>query len=248
MKRKIRVFKHNQFKSEEIEVPDETAVTIYLNGNKIASIAASPENLKELVLGFLFTESFIDSIDDIESLEFDSSNNFSIRIKKDIPFETTRARIITSGCASGEVVLANFKGISRKKNFGKISARNISEFIERSMSEISKNKGRGIHHAVAGLPDGLLVTFSDIGRHNALDKLAGHLLLKNKLPPDLVFATGRLSSEMVLKCLRMGARAAVSLSTPTSTAVRLAENYGIILIGYARTGSFKVYTGTSKLY
>ncbi|MCX7832460.1 MAG: formate dehydrogenase accessory sulfurtransferase FdhD [Actinobacteria bacterium] len=246
MKRTIKVFKGNEYIGEEVEIPEEISVTIYINGKNLVTIASSNDHLEELVLGFLFTESVINRKEDIKTIEKDASNNFYVRTQNKVSLEYARTRILTSGCSGGEILSAELKGIHPLNSDKSFSSREIIDFVEESIRLSGKEK-IGVHHASALLPDGSIIVFSDIGRHNALDKLAGYILLKNFSPPRMVFATGRLSSEMVVKSLRMGANLAISLSTPTTAAINLANNYNLIIIGYARKNSFKVYTHPERI-
>lgn len=246
MKRKVRAFKEGSFFYEEAEVPEETSLTIYLNSKKLATIASSPHDLKELVVGFLFTEGIIDSYDDITDIEADSSQNFFVTTRNEVSIELARTRILTSGCAGADIISSDLKKLKPISNLFKHSYSDIASFVEKSLALFADGR-RGIHRASALLEDGQIIVTEDIGRHNAVDKLAGKILLNRVSNPKYLFATGRLSSEMVIKAVRMGAKVAVSLSSPTSTSITLAENYNLVLIGYARKGSFKIYTFFEKI-
>lgn len=246
MKRVVKVFKENIYKDDEVEIPEEISVTIYINSKILATLASSNDHLEELVVGFLFTESIIDKKDDIKTIERDASNNFYIRTKNEISLEFARTRILTSGCAGGEILIAELRGIDPLSSDQCFSSKEIIDFIEESFRLSSKERV-GVHYASALLSDGSVIAFSDIGRHNALDKLAGYILLEDMSLPRMVFATGRLSSEMVVKSLRMGANVVISLSTPTTAALTLADRYNLIIVGYARKNSFKIYTNYERV-
>lgn len=107
---------------------------------------------------------------------------------------------------------------------------------------------RGVHCSMLTDGEGISLLAEDIGRHNTLDKLAGRLLLeKPALKRRLVFTTGRISSEMLQKSARLGASTVVSRTSPTALSVRLAEEMGITIIGYARRNQFNVYTHAGRL-
>ncbi len=106
----------------------------------------------------------------------------------------------------------------------------------------------GVHNAALAEPDGLLAVRTDIGRHNALDKIYGHMLrsrisVKNKL---IVFS-GRLSSEVLLKISKIGAGIVLSKSAPTDLALRLADDLQITVIGFARGSKMNVYTHPNRI-
>jgi FdhD protein len=246
VKRKIKAFKSGNIFEEEIDLPEETAFSIYVNGSKLAVIACSNSNLNELGIGFLFNEGIINSLDDLSSFELDASHNFYAKIKGSFSEDFARARILTSGCAGGDISLASLKNVEAITGYERFKTEEIIDFINRSLASFEKEK-RGIHHASAIFASGKIHSFSDLGRHNALDKLAGFMLLNKISPPTMVLATGRLSSEMVIKLLRMKTQIGISLSSPTTAAVTLAEKYRLTLIGYARKSSFKIYTHSGRL-
>ena len=102
---------------------------------------------------------------------------------------------------------------------------------------------RGLH--CSALSDGkkLLHASKDVGRHNTLDKIAG-MFLQNKFQPELLIAltTGRITSEMLTKCARMGTSMVISRTTPSHMAVKMADSAGITLIGHVHENSFNVFT------
>lgn len=246
MKRKIKVYKNGTVFNEETELPEETSLTIYVNGKKLAVIACSNSNLIELSIGFLFTEAIISSAEDLSSYQLDASNNFYARVKGSFSFDSARTKILTSGCSGSDLSLANLKGLEPLNEYAEVSSGEIVDFISRSLGVFESSR-RGVHHASAFFPEAEIFSFYDLGRHNALDKLAGSMLLKKMPAPLMVLATGRLSSEMVVKLLRMKAQIGISLSSPTSAAVTLAERYRLTLIGYARKNNFKIYTHADRL-
>ena len=106
----------------------------------------------------------------------------------------------------------------------------------------------GVH--TSALSDGreMLVTCEDIGRHNSLDKIAGRCLLEDIQPQRrILLTTGRISSEMLQKSARMGASVIISRTSPSSLSIRLAERWGVTLIGYARRTGFRIYAHPERI-
>jgi FdhD protein len=247
MKKKVRKFEDGFFKDIEVEAPEEVGVNIYVNSRHLTTISATPESLEELVIGFLFTEAIIESVGEVKKISSDSSYNFSVELKGDFSYELARTKIVTAGCAGGQIAAVDLKKLKPVANDCLcLSPEEILAFTKESIRRFSKNgRKRGIHHASALTRDGLVFVQSDIGRHNALDKVAGQLLKEGK-EAIAVFATGRLSSEMVVKAIRLKACYAISLSSPTSSAITLGERHNIALIGYARGNSFEIYSGFQR--
>ena len=106
----------------------------------------------------------------------------------------------------------------------------------------------GVHSSALADRDNILISAEDIGRHNTLDKIMGECLTNRLLTEDkILLTTGRISSEMVLKAARMQVPIVVSRGTPTERAVRLGEELGITVIGYARSNRLSVFSGEERL-
>jgi FdhD protein len=109
-------------------------------------------------------------------------------------------------------------------------------------------QARGVHCSALGNGRKLVVQAEDIGRHNTLDKLAGKLLLDPvEISPKILLTTGRISSEMMNKAIRLQAEVVLSRTSPTTSSIALAEQAGITLIGYARRTQMFVYSHPERL-
>ncbi len=105
----------------------------------------------------------------------------------------------------------------------------------------------GVHTSVLSDGEKALVSAEDIGRHNTLDKIAGLCLMKNIWPETrILMTTGRISSEMLQKAVRLQAPVLISRTSPSSLSIEMAERYGITLIGYARRQRFNVYSNPQR--
>jgi len=101
----------------------------------------------------------------------------------------------------------------------------------------------GVHSSALSNGENLLVVMEDIGRHNTLDKIAGWVLTKKGISQNcIILTTGRISSEMLQKSIRIGASIVVSRTSPSSLALKMAQESGVCLIGYARNNRFRIYT------
>lgn len=107
---------------------------------------------------------------------------------------------------------------------------------------------RGVRNTALATLDEIILFRDDIGRHNAVDKIVGHLFLRHiPLQDKVLLTTGRLTSEILIKAARVGIPVLVSRNIGTSLAIELAESLGITLIGFARGGRFTVYSGRERL-
>ena len=229
-------------------VPVEEAITLYVNGEPFVTLVCTPTQLEELALGFLFNEGLITGLDHVAVVELCGGGRcVDVWLAQDI--DAPGLRTITSGCSGGttygDVVTAH----ERVESDLRITAPQVSSLMaELSRCAATYRRAGGIHVAGLAEDDRLICVAEDIGRHNALDKIAGICLRQGHAPKDRILLTsGRVSSEMVQKAARMKAPIIVSRTSPTSLSVRLAQGWNITLIGYARRRSFRVYAGEERV-
>lgn len=230
-------------------VIEEILACIYVNGEELATFMCSPHRLDELATGFLRSEGFIHSLDDIEVLTL-SDNRSCVDIwLKDLSFRPPRRGIITSGCGGG----VTFDDLSRRHpplTAGPIVEPEQIELLMKKLLQAADlyNQVQGVH--TAALSDGqeLLLLAQDVGRHNTLDRLWGQALQQGVDTKDrILLASGRISSEMMSKAVKMGVPVVISRTSPTSLSVELGRAWHITVIGYARGNSFRVYTAAERV-
>jgi FdhD protein len=243
-----RVWKYPSHSNVENEQPvaSEALVTLSINGQEFLTFACTPFNLEALAVGFLFNEGIITTLDDISDLHLcGQGSQLDLWLTQSVRLPHTWTR--TSGCGSGMTQAATeIIPLSGKPQFSTEQINNSMLEMLRSQ-EIYPHSG-GLH--CSALSDGMQIYLlaEDIGRHNTLDKLAGRLLLENiQLSNPLLLTTGRISSEMMQKAVRLGATVVVSLTSPTSLSIAMAEKAGVTLVGYARRGQFSVYSHPFRL-
>lgn len=229
-------------------VAEEGTLTIYLEDKEFISILCSPKDIKELVIGFLFSSGVINLFSDIKKI-WVNEKNLTVGVELRNPKNVSFRMVHTSGCGKGMVF--EMPSISSGKiNPGvKITAQKIlclmNEF--QNMSSEFKKTG-GVHSA--GFSNGKKIVFfnEDIGRHNAVDKITGKALIKNTaLKKMVLFTSGRVSSEIVQKVLRASVYIIVSRSAPTLEAVKLCKEKNITLIGFARGKRMNVYSSENRI-
>ncbi|VEF48578.1 formate dehydrogenase accessory protein [Bacillus freudenreichii] len=240
------------------EIEDQAAVefplTIYLDNEEFATVVCTPSNLKELVIGFLASEGMIRSMEDISAFNIDPHQGFAyveLKMKQVISKEFYSKRMIGSCCGkSRQFYFYNdaktAKTIMTRK---KISAGQCLELMQQMQdsSEEFQLTG-GVHNAALCTEDELLFSYSDIGRHNALDKIFGHCIMnKISLKDKVIVFSGRISSEVVLKVAKIGAGILISKSAPTTLGIDLANDLGITAIGFARKNQLNIYSHPERI-
>lgn len=248
----LRVTDEGQTAQEDVVVA-ESPLTLILNDQELVTLLCTPDDLKYLAIGFLFSEGFIESRDDIARVTVNPGTGV-VRVdtttEGGIDREALFSRIITSGCGRGASFYSATDIVGEKvQSLTTISIKQIlaltAEFQHRS--EIYRATG-GVHAAAVCDQHNVIVFGEDIGRHNAMDKVFGECLLKDIPTEDrLVVTSGRISSEILLKVARRNIPILISKSAPTSLSVKLADARGITLVGFVRGKRANVYTNAWRV-
>lgn len=240
-------FEKGRIRLTEHQPVREFPLRLIVNGRELATLIASPHDLRYLVAGFLLLEGFVESIDDFLMLsvceEFGIAN---VKIRGELPQRLRPS--ITSGCGTGISFNLRSRISGREKQeqkkFCRVAPDDIFGMMEQlaRLSDTYRTSG-GIHSAAVGKGGKILLSSEDIGRHNTLDRIAGEALMKGiELSGMILVTSGRISTEMVTKAARLGISLLASRTSPTDLAVRLADEAGITLAGYVRGGGFNVYS------
>ena len=232
----------------------ETPLTIFVNSQELVTLLCSPINHKNLAVGFLFSEGMLSSREEIKSVILNKNKGIVyIKLTKDINVSENfrKGRTITSGCARGLTFYKIFDEWQGEYITSKVKVKsnivlNIS--AELKQKSLIFQKSGGTHSAALYLQNKFLFSREDIGRHNAVDKIIGECLVKGVSGEDkILMISGRISSEMLLKVARWQIPILISRSAPTSAAVRLADEIGVTLIGFARGKRMNVYTNNWRI-
>ncbi len=240
---------------EQIDLPVvvEKPLTIYLNNQEVVTSMTLGDWPKEMAVGFLFNQNMLTSLDEIVGIDFDSDLSVVVvRTSKETNYESKlKKKIRTSGCAQGTI----YADIMDK--FNQISLNNKLKISTLQLYDLSKQintapslylKAGAIHGCVLCDLVSPLIYMEDIGRHNAVDKIAGYMFLKNISGTDKIFyTTGRLTTEMIIKTVLMGIPILVSRSGFTEAGVTLARQSGLTLIGRAKGKRFIVLSGKNRV-
>jgi FdhD protein len=248
----IRYFQVDARKTDAIESNTivETPVTLTVNGQVWTTFMCTPVHLEALMVGFLFNEGVIDSMDEVEDVRIcEHGDNVDVWLAHDAPKPDSWTR--TSGCTGGVTAVASIQrpqSVSLMDEFN-LSPGQINHLVEMlfEAQELYRETG-GVHTSALSDGERVILSAEDIGRHNTLDKIAGLCLMKNTWPEKRVLiTTGRISSEMLQKAVRMGAKVIASRTSPSSLSIELAEAWDVTLIGYARRNRFNLYAAPERI-
>lgn len=230
-------------------VARELPLTIILNERELVTLLCSPSQLDSLAVGFLFSEGFLTSRDEIQGIIVDDRRGVvRVKISADIEdkSELLFKRFITSGCGRGASFYSatDIQGTAKVDSQVAISAHEVLTLAHdfQHHSQIYRSTG-GVHSAALCDTKSILVFTEDIGRHNAIDKIFGQCILKD-IPTDdrIIMTSGRISSEIMLKVVKRSIPIIISISAPTDQGVKLANQLGITLVGFVRGKRMNVYT------
>jgi len=231
----------------------ERPLTLYLNGQEIVTMMTILDRPEELALGYLLNQGMLRRDDQVTAVQYDDDLQVVVvRTDRRTDFEARlRKKTLTSGCAQGTAfgdLLEDFSA-RRLPALGTIRTSELYRLLHRINTLPTLYLEAGAIHGCA-LCQGSqpLVYMEDVGRHNAVDKIAGWMFRNACDPADKVFyTTGRLTSEMVIKAVRMGIPILVSRSGFTAWAVELAQEVGLTLIGRCKGRRFTALAGTQRI-
>lgn len=237
----------------EIRVVQERALTLFLNAQEVVTMMTIGDHPELLAVGYLVNQNMLKREDTISQIDYDDDLEVVVvrtRHKTDFE-EKMKKKIRTSGCAQGTVfgdIMDGFKQIKLSQ-----TARIKTSWLYALTKKINTApslylEAGAIHGCVLCKQDHPLVYMEDVGRHNAVDKIAGWIFQNQVDTANMIFyTTGRLTSEMVIKTAMMGIPILISRSGFTAAGVKLAQDAGLTLIGRARGKRFIVLSGEHRI-
>jgi len=239
-------------------IPEEAAVAFSYDGGTYAVMMATPQNLEDFALGFSLTEGLIASPADIRQLDIvEHETGIELRMWLAEPRAaalTERRRHLAGPTGCGLCGIDSLeeavRAPRRVRDGGAFTPAEIMRALEALPPRQELNRQtRAIHAAAFWRPGaGLIAVREDVGRHNALDKLAGALARDNASAHDgMVVLTSRVSVEMVQKTAAIGAPLLVAVSAPTALALRTADTAGITVVAIARSDGFEIFTHPRRI-
>ena len=234
------------------QVIEEKPLTIYLNSQEIVTAMTIGDYPEYLAVGFLRNQGMLDGLNTVSSVDYDEDLSVVVvRTKTETSFEDKlKKKTRTSGCAVGTVfgdMMEGLEGLKLPASSLRISwLYDLSNKINQTPSLYLA--AGAIHGTVLCKQNQALVYMEDVGRHNAVDKIAGWMASNDVSGSDkILYTTGRLTSEMVIKTAQMGIPILVSRSGFTAWGVEIADKVGLTLIGRMRGQRFTCLAGSIRL-
>ncbi len=229
----------------------EAPWTIHVNGQELVTLLCTPDKMNFMVLGFLAAEGLISSVDEVDLLQVcqDQEGVIDVMLSEKGDVTLPSRLILLSGCGRGitfDDLSANHAKLDSPLT---VSPKQISALMRelRHKAEIHRIAG-GTHASALADDEGLLVVAEDVGRHNTLDKIRGECMFRGIPTKDhLLLTTGRVSSEMVNKAVKMEVPIVASLTSPTDLAIKLAQAWDMTIVGYVRGSKMNVYTRPDRV-
>ena len=237
----------------EVDVVEERPLTVWLNGTEVVTLMTVGDHPRELALGFLLNQNMLRPEDQLVGIDYDEEIATAVvRTTGQATYEEKLERKIrTSGCAQGTVfgdIMEKFDSVQLPADAVLRTSWLYALFYKINHHPSLYLKAGGIHGCVLCERDRPLVYMEDVGRHNAVDKIAGYMYLNGITSADKIFyTTGRLTSEMVIKTAQMGIPILLSRSGFTAWAVELARQVNLTLVGRAKGRRFQVLAGEERL-
>ncbi|NIM43134.1 MAG: sulfurtransferase FdhD [Hydrogenophaga sp.] len=243
-----------------IHIPAERDLTVYVDKRELVTLMTLGAQPEWLTLGYLLNQRLIASVEDIESITVDwDVNAASVKTRHGIERieERTARRVVTTGCGQGSVFGGLMDDLDRiALPPGVLRQSQVYAIVDAIRVKESTYKSAGSVHACALFRGTELALFvEDVGRHNAVDTIAGWLALQDDAPRDraegmldkVFYTTGRLTSEMVIKSAQMGVAAVISRSGITQMGLQVARRVGLCAVGRATNKHFLCYANPERL-
>ena len=243
-----------------VSIPAERALTVYVDKRELVTLMTLGAHPELLILGYLRNQRLVKAVDEIESITVDwDVGAAAVKTRHGIADieEKTSKRVVTTGCGQGSVFGGLMDEVDQIKlpPDGKITQSQLYELVNTIRLKETTYKSAGSVHAcalfdTASQQPEMLLFVEDVGRHNAIDTIAGWMFMNpGKLTGSkLVFyTTGRLTSEMVIKSAQMGVPIVVSRSGITQMGHEVAQSVGLCAIGRATNKRFVCYASTQRL-
>ena len=245
-----------QGQTRRLCLPVERSLTLFVDRHELVTLMTLGQWPELLVLGWLLNQGLVERVGLVDSISVDwDVEAAAVKMRQPIVNlrERTAQRVVTTGCGQGTVfgdMMEQLEGLALPRNPALRLGRNqLRPMLEAVRQQSVVHREAGSVHGCGLFCDGELLAFvEDVGRHNAIDSIAGWMALRGVGGDDKVFyTTGRLTSEMVMKAARMGLAIVVSRNGATALGHELARRLGMTLIGRASPHRFICYCGADRI-
>jgi len=253
---KILRIKNNNWEEVEDLLTEEISVAIEVNDTEIVTLLCSNTNLDELAVGYLFSSGIIKGIDDITDISIipllEKKWLASIKLRDNLEVDLSNfVKIQNVGCGKGSLLLDK----SEKEHSHKLTSQlKVKGSTILSLMKIFQRKSEvfqqtGCVHSAGIIKDEVFINFrEDIGRHNAVDKVIGNLVISNsKFDDKIIMSSGRISSDILYKVKKTGIPIIVTKSAPTDSTVSISRDANITLIGFVRANKMNIYSSEHRI-
>ncbi len=239
-------FSSARWTRESIPVPREMILTIYVDTKEVITLPCTPAKLTEFVFGALFLRGIISDKNDVASINMDEEKSVAdVRLNKSAGIYPEISTFALRR-ASADSFTREMQKINSTLTVSPAQVLSMMKQLN-DQAQIYRFCG-GVHTSALGDGRNLMVVAEDISRHSTVDKIVGECLLTELATKDkILITTGRISSETLLKAVKMETPIVVSRGSPTDYAISLAQEMGITLIGYARSNRLSVYAHEERL-
>jgi len=228
-------------------VLQETPVGILLNDEPVGTAMVLAQDLEELAVGYLFGQGYVDPGDTIFEAEVCAQGR--VNVYADVEPKPEEEMVTTSGCGgTGRMAKRLLQESFPELSEFTLTFDQLKELITSTLSCSSLRQDTHCVHGCGYLSaEGFQVCYEDVGRHNAVDKLLGAILLGRFSAAGAAYTTGRLTSDMVLKCARIGIPVVLSRTAPSSLGLEIAQRAGVTLGAYVRPGRVNVFNAPHRI-
>jgi len=244
----------NRRESVMEQVAMEAPINLFVNGEYVITLLATPELQKELALGWFLDEGVLESLDEVKDIVVDGD---SVNLITEHPLKKERlqvvgvSRLLTTACglsASKFFRVINEEGQRFVESAYKVKARDIIKMIQTLEKGKLYQMTRGVHVAALFEEGRLVALAEDVGRHNTIDKVMGIGILSSiRFSNSVVVSSGRQPADMVLKVARMRIPLVVSLAGPIRSGIIAAQNTGVTLVCFVRRRQIKIYSHPDRI-
>lgn len=253
------IFRNRALADGHRTVAEESAIALSYGGSTEAVMMATPADLEDFAIGFSLSEGIIETLDEVIGIEVESASggiDLQISLKDDVDRALRvrrRAKAGPVGCGLCGVESIE-EALKPAADVSEVSVNFTAGDISAAMQALSANQPlnaetRAVHAAGFYIPGRDMVAVrEDVGRHNALDKLIGHLARNGISGAEgAVIMTSRLSVELIQKTAKLGSGMLIGISAPTALAIEMAARAGMTLVALARGEDYEIFTGSDRI-